>query len=139
MVTTIRPARPVRPATVRQTALHTLCGLCGFLTVFGLAHLLLTEITKPSGYAFFGTLAVVSPLVGLLAARFAPGFAPALRRLAFGAACCLVAIPAVYLARFAPADAQQTARNLIGLPFFALALVGPGLFRRGARRDDAKL
>ena len=133
MATTIRAPRSARPANLRYTLAHTLCGLCGFLTVFGVAHLLLTEITKPSGYAFFGALAVASPLVGLLAARFASGFAPALRRYAFGAACCLVAIPAVYLARFAPPDAQQITRNLLGLPFFALALVGPGLFRRARR------
>ncbi len=140
MTTAIRPARsPRSTTTLRRTVLHTLCGLCGFLMAFGLSHLLLTEITRPSGYVFFGTLAVASPLVGLLAARFAPSFAPALRRLAFGAACCVVAIPAVYLARFAPTEAQQTVRNLIGLPFLALALAEPGLLRRGVRRSNAKV
>lgn len=131
-ITTVVPTSP--PATARAIALGVVCGLCGFLTVFGLGHLLLTEITRPSGYVFFGTLAVVPPLVGLLASRFAPSPGRALRRFAFGAAMCLLAIPVIYLARFAPAEAQQTVRNLLGAPFFLLALVGPGLFWRGARR-----
>lgn len=123
-----------RPRTARRIALGAACGLCGFLTVFGLGHLLLTEITRPSGYAFFGTLATVPPLVALLLSRFASPPGDALRRFGFGAAMCLLAIPAIYLARFAPPDAQQSVRNLLGLPFFLLALAGPGVFRRGARR-----
>jgi len=128
-MTTTMPAHLPRATTLWQNARDAGYGLCGFLTVFGLSHLALIQITKPSGYVFFGTLALVPPLVTLVLARLTPMPRVALRRFAFGAAMCLLAVPAIYLARFFPADTQATVRNLIGLPFFALALVGPGVAR----------
>lgn len=106
-----------------------IAALCGFVTVFGIAHLLLIQITKPSGYVFFGTVAVI-PLVifavvyGLIADRRA-----ALMRFGFGALMCVCAIPVIYLARFAPEASRPTVRNILGLPFLALALIGPAPLR----------
>lgn len=114
------------PRTTRQqTTYNVVCGLGGFLGVFGLAHLLLVEITKTSGYVFFGVLLVVPTLIGLLAARLAPDTRAAFARFGWGALMCVCAIPAIYLARFFPEAARQTTRNLLGLPFFALAVIGP--------------
>jgi hypothetical protein len=117
----------------RRTSLIARCSLliaslCGFVAVFGIAHLLLIHITKPSGYVFFGTLAVASLLIAALLYGFAPDRRAVLARFGFGALMCACAIPAIYLARFAPEGARQTVRNLLGLPFFILALIGPGLF-----------
>jgi len=127
------------PTSSRPARLVTRCSLlaagsCGFVAVFGLAHLLLIHITKPSGYLFFGTLAVV-PLLGAgLLCGFARDRRAVLARFGFGALMCACAIPAVYLARFAPESARPTVRNLLGLPFLILALIGPAIFaRRNAR------
>ncbi len=128
-MTTTMPAHLPRTITPWQNARDAGCGLCGFLTVFGLSHLALIQITKPSGYVFFGTLALAPPLVTLVLTRFTPMPRVAVERFAFGAAMCLLAVPAIYLARFFPTETQATVRNLIGLPFFALALVGPGVAR----------
>lgn len=128
-MTTTMPTRMRRAITPWQNARDAGCGLCGFLTVFGLSHLALIQITKPSGYVFFGTLALAPPLVTLALARFTPKPRIAAERFAFGAGMCLLAVPAIYLARFFPRATQATVRNLIGLPFFALALVGPGVAR----------
>jgi hypothetical protein len=121
----------------RRTSLIAHCSLlvasfCGFVAVFGIAHLLLIHITKPSGYVFFGTLAVVSLLAMALLCGFGSDRA-ALTRFGFGALLCACAIPVIYLARFAPEGARPTVRNLFGLPFFILALIGPGVFVRFRR------
>lgn len=109
-------------------------GVCGFFVVFGLAHLALIEITKPSGYVFFGLVAAVPLAVGAaLIARAADRPATG-KRFGFGALMCLSAIPVIYLARFAPEGAQQTVRNLLGLPFLVLAMIGPGIFARRRAR-----
>lgn len=117
-----------RPFVTRCSLLVT--SLFGFVAVFGIAHLLLVHITKPSGYVFFGTLAVVSLLGLALLYGFARDRRAVLVRFGFGALMCACAVPFIYLARFAPESARPTVRNLIGLPFFVLALVGPGPFRR---------
>ncbi len=111
-----------------------IAALCGFVTVFGIAHLLLIHITKPSGYVFFGTLAVVPPLIAALLLCITRDRRALLTRFGFGALLCAWAIPAIYLARFAPERAQPTVRNLLGLPFLILALIGPGVFLRSHRR-----
>jgi len=137
--TSTLPLRPHQARSLWQTAILAICGLCGFLTVFGLAHLALIQITKPGGYVFFGTLALVPSLVTLALARLVPSARSEQRgwqRFGFGAAMCLLAIPCVYLARFFPVETQATVRNLLGLPFFALALVGPGIVRRIMRRGQ---
>jgi hypothetical protein len=110
-----------------------IAALCGFVAVFGIAHLLLIHITKPSGYLFFGTLAAVSLVGASLLATFARDRRAVLARFGFGALMCACAVPVIYLARFAPESARPTVRNLLGLPFFLLALIGPGLLRRVRR------
>jgi hypothetical protein len=95
------------------------------VTVFGIAHLLLIHITKPSGYVFFGTLATVPLLIAALLACVVSDRRRVLTRFGFGALMCVCAIPVIYLARFAPESARPTVRNLLGLPFFMLALIGP--------------
>lgn len=140
MTTSGLPLRAHQTRSLRQTAILTICGLCGFLTVFGLAHLALIQITKPSGYVFFGTLALVPSLVTLALTwlvRSAGSKGDRWQRFGFGAAMCLLAIPCVYLARFFPIETQASVRNLLGLPFFALALVGPGIVRRIMRRGQS--
>ncbi|GEM_PF-4571525 len=119
----------------RRTSLIARCSslitsFCGFVAVFGIAHLLLIHITKPSGYVFFVTLAVVSLIVLALLSCFAHDRRVVLARFGFGALMCTLAIPFIYLARFAPEHAQPTTRNLLGLPFFIVALIGPGPFLR---------
>jgi hypothetical protein len=108
---------------------------CGFVTVFGLAHLLLVHITKPSGYVFFGTLVIVPLAVMTLLLLVVRDRRGMLARFVFGAVMCVCAIPFIYLARFAPERARPTVRNLLGLPFFILALIGPGVFFRMRRRN----
>ncbi len=117
----------------RRTSLIAHCALliasfCGFVTLFGIAHLLLVQITKPSGYVFFGTLATVPVLIAAMVWGFAADRRTILTRFGFGALMCACAIPVIYLARFAPESARPTVRNLLGLPFFILALIGPGVF-----------
>ncbi|MCA1666401.1 MAG: hypothetical protein LC793_03185 [Thermomicrobia bacterium] len=112
-----------------------IASFCGFVTVFGLAHLLLVHITKPSGYVFFGTLVVVPLAVMALLLLIARDRRGMLARFGFGALMCVCAIPFIYLARFAPERARPMVRNLLGLPFFALALIGPGVFFRIRRRN----
>jgi hypothetical protein len=121
-----------RPIVTRFSLL--IVSLCGFVAVFGIAHLLLVHITKPSGYVFFGTLAAVSLLGLALLSGFARDRRAVLVRFGFGALMCACAVPFIYLARFAPESARPTVRNLIGLPFFILALIGPGPFRRTRTR-----
>jgi len=111
-----------------------IAAFCGFVTVFGIAHLLLIHITKPSGYVFFGVLATIPPLIAALLYCFAPDRRAVLVRFGFGALLCACAIPAIYLARFAPESARPSVRNLLGLPFLILALIGPGVFLRSRRR-----
>jgi hypothetical protein len=108
--------------------------LCGFVAVFGIAHLLLVHITKPSGYVFFGTLAAVSLLIGAVLYGVASDRRALVARFGFGALMCACAIPFIYLARFVPESARPTVRNLLGLPFLVLALIGPGPFARFVRR-----
>ena len=105
-----------------------IAAFCGFVTLFGIAHLLLVQITKPSGYVFFGALATVPVLITAIVWGFAADRRTVLTRFGFGALMCACAIPAIYLARFAPESARPTVRNLLGLPFFILALIGPGVF-----------
>lgn len=112
-----------------------IASFCGFVTVFGIAHLLLIHITKPSGYVFFGTLATVPLLIEALLYRFTSNRHAVLTRFGFGALMCACAIPVIYLARFAPESARPTVRNLLGLPFFVLALIGPGVFLRFRSRS----
>ncbi len=124
----------------RRTSLIAHCSLlvasfCGFVAVFGIAHLLLVHIMKPSGYVFFGTLAVASLLIAALLYGFTPDRRAMLTRFGFGALLCACAIPVIYLARFAPEGARPTVRNLLGLPFFILALIGPGPFVRSHNRN----
>lgn len=102
-------------------------GFCGFATVFGLAHLLLVDITKLSGYVFFGVVATVPLVITAILLVFAGDRAAAMRRFGFGALMCVCAIPFIYLARIAPESSRQTVRNLLGLPFLVLAVVGPEL------------
>lgn len=130
----------IRDTTNDSSRRHTLvtrCSLfatsfCGFVTVFGIAHLLLIQITKPSGYVFFGVLAAVPPLIAALLWGFADtrhrDRRTILTRFGFGALMCACAIPVIYFARFAPESARPTVRNLLGLPFLILALIGPGPF-----------
>lgn len=120
------------PLATRYSLLAT--SLCGFVAVFGIAHLLLIDFTKPSGYVFFGTLAVGSSLIAVVLYGFARDRRAMLMRFGFGSLMCVCAVPVVYLARFAPESARSTVRNLLGLPFLILALIGPGLFRRTRRR-----
>jgi len=115
-----------------------IAAFCGFVTVFGVAHLLLIHITKPSGYVFFGTLATVPPLIAALLSCVASDRRAMLARFGFGALLCACAIPAIYLARFAPESARPTVRNLLGLPFLIVALIGPGIFLR-SRRQTTRL
>ena len=107
-----------------------IASFCGFVTVFGIAHLLLIHITKPSGYVFFGALATVPPLIAALLSCLARDRRAILSRFGFGALLCACAIPAIYLARFAPESARPAVRNLLGLPFLILALIGPDPLRR---------
>src|SRR5947209_5183157 len=101
-----------RPLVTRCSLLAT--SLCGFVAVFGIAHLLLVHITKLSGYVFFGTLAVVSLLIAAALYAFTRDRRTMLMRFAFGALMCACAIPFIYLARFAPEHARPTVRNLLG-------------------------
>ena len=111
-----------------------IASLCGFIAVFGIAHLLLIHITKPSGYVFFGTLAAVPLLVTAVLCGLATEGLAVLRRFGFGALMCACAIPVIYLARFAPESARPIVRNILGLPFLILALVGPAILRRSSVR-----
>jgi hypothetical protein len=125
----------------RRTSLVAHCllliaSLCGFVTVFGLAHLLLIHITKPSGYVFFGTLATVPLIIAALLYGFVSERRAVLTRFGFGALLCVCAIPFIYLARFAPESARPTVRNLLGLPFFIVALIGPGVFVRARHQKE---
>jgi hypothetical protein len=120
------------PLVTRYSLLVT--SLCGFVAVFGIAHLLLVHITKPSGYVFFGALAAVSLLGASLLYAFARDRRAVLVRFGFGALMCVCAVPFIYLARFAPESARPTVRNVLGLPFFVLALVGPDPLRRARTR-----
>ncbi len=122
-----------RPLVTRYSLLVT--SFCGFVTVFGVAHLLLIDITKTSGYVFFGTLATVPLLIVAVLALLRSDRRAVLRRFGFGALMCLCAIPVIYLARFAPESTRATVRNLLGLPFFALALIGPGFITRARARN----
>ncbi len=117
---------------------HWIAAFCGFVTVFGIAHLLLIHITKPSGYVFFGTLATVPPLITALLYWFVSDRRALLTRFSFGALLCACAIPAIYFARFAPESARPTVRNLLGLPFLILALIGPGIFLRPRRQTTRR-
>lgn len=116
------------PLLTRSSLL--IAALCGFVAVFGIAHLLLVRITRPSGYIFFGTLATAAPLIAATVYGLARDRRAILARFAFGALMCACAVPVIYLARFAPESARPTVRNLLGLPFLILALVGPGIFSR---------
>ncbi len=109
-------------------------GVAGFFVVFGVAHLLLVEITKPSGYLFFGLVAAVPLVVAAALLAVTADRPAALKRLGFGALMCLCAIPTIYLARFAPEASRQTVRNLLGVPFLILAVTGPGIFTRRRSR-----
>ena len=119
-----------RRASLMARSSLLIAAFCGFVTVFGVAHLLLIHITKPSGYVFFGTLATVPLIIAALLFGFVSHRRTILARFAFGALMCVCAIPFIYLARFAPESARPTVRNLLGLPFFILALIGPGPFLR---------
>jgi len=124
----------------RRASLIAHCSLliasfCGFVTLFGIAHLLLVQITKLSGYVFFGTLATLPVLIAALVWAFAGDRRAVLARFGFGALMCACAIPAIYLARFAPESARPTVRNLLGLPFLILALIGPEMLFRSRRAD----
>lgn len=121
-----------RPLVTRYSLLVT--ALCGFIAVFGIAHLLLIHLTKPSGYVFFGVLAAAPLLVAAALYGGASNRRAVLARFGFGALMCACAIPVIYLARFAPEGARQTVRNLLGLPFLILALIGPRPFVRSGRR-----
>jgi hypothetical protein len=125
-----------RRASLIARCSSLIAAFCGFVTVFGVAHLLLIHITKPSGYVFFGTLATVPLIIAALLFGFVSHRRTILARFAFGALMCVCAIPFIYLARFAPESARPTVRNLLGLPFFVLALIGPGVFVR-ARHHNA--
>lgn len=113
-----------------------IAALCGFVALFGIAHLLLIHITKPSGYLFFGTLATVPLVVVALLFGFTSDRHAVVTRFGFGALMCIGAIPVIYLARFTPDGARPTVRNLLGLPFFLLALAGPRPFLRPLRHDS---
>lgn len=120
---------PQRPSLIARCSL-LIASLCGFVAVFGIAHLLLIQITKPSGYIFFGTLATVPVLIAAALSGFARDRRAMLARFGFGALMCACAVPIIYLARFAPEGARPSIRNLLGLPFLILALIGPGPFLR---------
>lgn len=144
---TQEPRRDISPDVTEDHSPRTLlraryslliAAFCGFVTVFGIAHLLLIHITKPSGYVFFGVLATIPPLIAALLYCFAPDCRAVLVRFGFGALLCACAIPAIYLARFAPESARPTVRNLLGLPFLILALIGPGIFLRSRRRTTRR-
>ncbi len=122
--------RPTRRASLIARCSLLIASFCGFVTLFGIAHLLLVHITKPSGYVFFGILATAPLLVAAIVWGFAGDRRAILIRFGFGALMCACAIPAIYLARFAPESSRPTVRNLLGLPFFILALIGPRLLRR---------
>ncbi len=128
--------RHPRRASLIAHCSSLIASFCGFVTLFGIAHLLLVQITKLSGYVFFGTLATLPVLITALVWAFAEDQRAVLARFGFGALMCACAIPAIYLARFAPESARPTVRNLLGLPFFILALIGPEMLFR-SRREDA--
>jgi hypothetical protein len=130
------PALSAHTAQRAPAALGAVLGFCGFAAVFGLAHLLLIEITKPSGYVFFGTVAGVPPALAAVLVALAGDRVAALKRFGFGALMCACAVPVIYLARVVPESSRQTVRNLLGLPFFALAVVGPEI-ARAVRRQRA--
>jgi hypothetical protein len=122
---------------MQHPAFQAALGFCGFAMVFGLAHLLLVQITKPSGYVFFGVVAAVPLMVVAAVLAFAADRTAVLRRVGFGALMCACAIPFIYLARFAPEASRQTVRNLLGVPFLALALVGPEVMQMVRRQRSA--
>ncbi|MGI8855391.1 MAG: hypothetical protein ACR2JW_06550 [Thermomicrobiales bacterium] len=124
-----------QPLVTRYSLLAT--SLCGFVAVFGIAHLLLIHITKPSGYVFFGTVAAVALLVAAALYGVARDRRAVRARFGFGVLMCACAVPVIYLARFAPESARPTVRNLLGLPFLILALIGPGPFLRSRRVTGA--
>lgn len=133
------PPTPGRAGTpLVAHCLSLIASLCGFVAVFGIAHLLLVHITKRSGYVFFGVLAVGSLLIAALLVGVARERRAFLARFGFGALMCACAVPVIYLARFAPESARPTVRNLLGLPFFILALIGPWVFRARGRRAVAR-
>src|SRR6476646_5308631 len=99
-----RTERPRRPSLIARCSL-LIASFCGFVTVFGVAHLLLIHITKLSGYVFFGTLATVPLLIAALLWLFTSDRRTVLTRFGFGALMCACAIPVIYLARFAPESA----------------------------------
>jgi hypothetical protein len=125
-----------RPEGTRSVLQRSALGFCGFAAVFGLAHLLLVEITKPSGYVFFGIVAGMPLVVAVVLLALAGDRAAALKRFGFGALMCICAIPFIYLARMVPELSRQTVRNLLGLPFLVLAVVGPEIVR-SVRRQRA--
>jgi hypothetical protein len=125
------------PRTSPALFQHMALGFCGFVTVFGLAHLLLITINKPSGYVFFGTVAAVPLVIAAMLLAFAADRAAALRRFGFGALMCVCAIPLIYLARVVPESSRQTVRNVLGLPFLALAVAGPEIARMVRRQRAA--
>ena len=118
------------PAILQRSAL----GFCGFAAVFGLAHLLLIDITKVSGYVFFGVVAGVPLIIAALLIALAGDRTAALKRFGFGALMCVCAIPVIYLARVVPESSRQTVRNLLGLPFLVLAVVGPEIVQSVRRQ-----
>jgi hypothetical protein len=117
--------------------LRSVLGFCGFAAVFGLAHLLLIDITKVSGYVFFGVVAGVPLVIAAVLVVLAGDRAAAFKRFGFGALMCVCAIPVIYLARVVPESSRQTVRNLLGLPFLALAVVGPEIVRSVRRQRTA--
>lgn len=138
-MTTTTPPTAFMPPTVsprRQTAANVVCGICGFLSIFGIAHLLLVQITKLAGYVFFGVLALVPPLVAVAVVALLGERRQTWPRYLFGMAMCALAVPAIYFARFAPEASQQSVRNLLGVPFFVLAIVGPFWQRRTSVAHD---
>jgi Na+/proline symporter len=126
--------RPRRTTLIAHSS-SLIASFCGFVTVFGVAHLLLIHITKLSGYVFFGTLATVPLLIAALLWLFTSHRRTVLTRFGFGALMCACAIPVIYLARFAPESARSTVRNLLGLPFFILTLIGPFPFLHRHNRN----
>ena len=80
-----------------------------------------------------GIQAFLHLLIEIVLYRVASDRRATLARFGFGALMCACAIPIIYLARFAPDSARQTVRNLLGLPFLILALIGPGRFARSVR------
>ena len=124
-----------RPRSLIAHCSLLIASLSGFVAVFGIAHLLLIHITKPSGYVFFGIVAAVPLLIAAVLYGVASDRPAMLARFGFGALMCACAIPVIYLARFAPESARPTVRNLLGLPFLILALIGPGPFARSIGRN----